>query len=590
MVTNKKLRPERVWRWLAIGAVACTMGCGPPGPRALLEGKRQLERGKYEAAIEELKVATGLMRTNANAWNYLGLAYHQSGHAGEAISAYQRALREDHDSTLPIIHFNLGSLFLEQNKPDSLESARNELTAFTLHEGNSVEGWLKLGTAQSRLGELAPAEKSFNEARRINPQNPEALNNLGVVQMKRNRQREAAGFFSEALKQQTNYGPALLNLAFVSQNYLNNRPLALEKYHEYLALKPRPANWETVNAAAQQLDLEMHPPARPPTNAVAITNPATNTNAPRATQPPPPVTNPPKLATTNVPIKPIPVPAQPEIVTRQDVVRVPESKPVRTAQDTPIATESNPIIVPPEPDPDVPPNGLGVRQENRSFLQKINPLNLFRHEPKAVPSPAPLPPMSLPEHTNSPGGTSGSAGQPLPANARYHYVSPPKPLAGDRARAEEFFAQGVQAQRDRRVNDSVKLYRAAAEADPSFFEAQSNLGLAAYDAGDMGQSLLAHETALAIKPDSFSARFNFSLALKKAGYIQDAAQQLERLIAGNPNEPPARLAMIHLTLANLYAEQFHRPDSARPHYLKVLDLDPHNSQATSIRYWLRDNP
>ena len=108
--------------------------------------------------------------------------------------------------------------------------------------------------------------------------------------------------------------------------------------------------------------------------------------------------------------------------------------------------------------------------------------------------------------------------------------------------------------------------------------------------GDLTQSLLAYETALAIKPDSFSARFKFGLALGRAGYIQDAAQEFERTLAANPGETPAHLSQVHLALANLYAEQFHRPAYARPHYLKVLDLDPDNSQALAIRAWLRANP
>ncbi len=58
----------------------------------------------------------------------------------------------------------------------------------------------------------------------------------------------------------------------------------------------------------------------------------------------------------------------------------------------------------------------------------------------------------------------------------------------------------------------------------------------------------------------------------------------------NPNETAGHLASAHLMLASLYSEQFHRPSSARPHYLKVLELDPGNSQGTAIRYWLRDNP
>lgn len=148
----------------------------------------------------------------------------------------------------------------------------------------------------------------------------------------------------------------------------------------------------------------------------------------------------------------------------------------------------------------------------------------------------------------------------------------------------------MQAQAEGNARDALALYRAATQADPSFFEAQSNLGLAAYNLADMTQSLLAYETALAIRPDSFMTRFKFALALGKSGYIIDAAQELERLLAANPGEKSANLALAHLALANLYAEQFHRPATARPHYLKVLELDPQNSQSTAIRYWLKDNP
>jgi hypothetical protein len=32
------------------------------------------------------------------------------------------------------------------------------------------------------------------------------------------------------------------------------------------------------------------------------------------------------------------------------------------------------------------------------------------------------------------------------------------------------------------------------------------------------------------------------------------------------------------------------PAQARPQYLKVMELDPHNPQATDIRFWLATNP
>src|SRR5262249_21309587 len=149
------------------------------------------------------------------------------------------------------VHYNLGCVLLEQNNPDA---ARNEFTAYVLHQGNSAEGWVKLGVAQLRLRELSAAEKSFGEALHINTRNPEALNNLGIIQMQRGRPHDAIYEFTAALRQQPDYGPALLNLAVASQAFPNMRTQALQKYREYLALKPRPADWDTISAIANQLD------------------------------------------------------------------------------------------------------------------------------------------------------------------------------------------------------------------------------------------------------------------------------------------------------------------------------------------------
>src|SRR6266487_4408751 len=38
-------------------------GCTPPGPRAVLDGKRLLDEGKYPQAVEKLKIATSLLVT-----------------------------------------------------------------------------------------------------------------------------------------------------------------------------------------------------------------------------------------------------------------------------------------------------------------------------------------------------------------------------------------------------------------------------------------------------------------------------------------------------------------------------------------------
>ncbi|MDB6124368.1 MAG: Tetratricopeptide 2 repeat protein [Pedosphaera sp.] len=595
---------------MTLFAVAVLAGCTPAGPRALLDGKQLLEQGKYERAIEKLKLATSLLSTNAQAWNYLGLAYHQAGQSANAVEAYQKALKFNHD--LVIVHYNLGCALLEQNK---LEPARNELTAFTLHQGNSGEGWLKLGTVQLRAGDFGAAEKSFNEALRISPQNPEMLNNLGMTLLQRRRPHDAAAYFNAASKQQPNYAPALLNLAVVSQSYLNNRPLALQKYREYLALKPQPANWESVDKTMRQLDQELNPPARPVVvPPVIAANPVTNvlkpvvTNPVRgvatASNPPVPrsevVINSPRQQAV-APIKPVPAP---EPTVKPEVVKVAEAPVVKAAQDVSSNTRSaiEPIVAPPIRSQPPAELALDTKSAKKGFFQKMNPANLFKHEPKisSTLTPSSQPVVSTPADANktSPVSTNPEVvpkATPIPVPAvatpvRYSYKSPAKPVAGNRGEAERLFAKALQAQRDHRTQEAVALYRKAAAADPSFFEAQSNLGLAAYDFGDMGLSLQSYENALAIKPDSFNGRYNFALALKRSGYAQDAAQELEKLLSGNSTEAPTHLAAAHLMLANLYADQLRQPQAARPHYVKALELDPQNSQGTAIRYWLRDNP
>ena len=294
-------------------------GCTPSGPRALLEGKRLIDQEKYPQAIQKLKTATALLGgTNALAWDYLGVAYQHAGVDTEAEWAYQRALALDHD--LSEVRFNLGCLWLAQNK---LEAAKAEFTVYTSLRPNAAEGFLKLGATQLRSREPGAAEKSFNEALRLSPRNPEALNGLGLARLQRGRTAEAAQCFESALKQQPGYRPALLNLAIVAHQYLRDRQLALQKYREYLALKPPPANADALAAIVRQLEQELKPPARTAaTNAVAQPKLSTNPAKPPATNgtrmasapkpepaarlPKPDVTNPPKPEATPAALKPGP--------------------------------------------------------------------------------------------------------------------------------------------------------------------------------------------------------------------------------------------------------------------------------------------
>lgn len=598
---------NRAWWSGALVVLALAAGCTPPGPRALLDGKRLLERGQSEAALARLETAASILKTNALAWSYLGLAYQQTGRLTNAIAAYQWALRLDRN--LADVHFNLGCALLDFRRPDL---AKLELSTFTLLQPRSLDGWLQLGEAQLHLREAAAAERSFREVLKISANNPVALNGLGLVQMQRNRSRDAVQYFSAAARQSPAYPPALRNLAVVSQ-YLNNRRLALETYREYAALKPRPADADAVLVLTRQLEQELAPP---PPAVRAVPQTVVRTNPPKeppsnhlvAVAPLPatpklePVTN--QNHAAKPPVAAATPPAPPPPKTNIEVVRLPTQPVLKIAQDVPPVT---PTARPPDqagaPTP-VAETRLETPSEKRGFFSRLNPVNWFRGEPKPRLAPTPLPARTPPLSSESagssvppPGGSSAAppaAAVPFPVAApvpeapqvpRYAYHFPARPAPGNRSAAQRAFAQGVQAQRADRPNEALQSYLQATRVDPAFFEAWYNLGLAAYQVRRYPQSLAAYETTLAIDPASTDARYNFARVLRDAGYWLDAANELEKLLATAPDEARARLA-----LGNLYAQRLGERAKARQQYLKFLELQPGSPEGTAIRDWLANHP
>jgi tetratricopeptide (TPR) repeat protein len=416
----------------------------------------------------------------------------------------------------------------------------------------------------------------------LNPNNAEALNGFGLARIERGHPREAAQFFAAAAREKPDYGPALLNLATVAQQYLHDNAMALQNYHAYLALTPRPANWDAVNDIVNSLGQ----PA-----AVAVANP-----------PPVPVNN--------------AVHAAPPPRT-QAVARASSTPPRGTATLPPVVkTQTEPVVVQPEPvivgtplatAPPEPETG------KTGAMSKLNPLNWFRssapektNENEVTPLPTPASDDSrassapLPPANAGPAAQTASASAPAPVVApkpvkivqpappafpRYLYLSPRKPLAGNRQAATGAFTRARMFEQDLRWLDAMQSYRQAVELDPGWFEAQYNYGVVAFRLRNYNPSLAAYEMALAIQPDSADARYNFALTLRAAGYVTDAVNELEKIAAANPNEVRA-----HLALGNIYAQQLHDPVRARRHYLKVLEVNPGHPQATDIQIWLSSNP
>ena len=85
----------------------------------------------------------------------------------------------------------------------------------------------------------------------------------------------------------------------------------------------------------------------------------------------------------------------------------------------------------------------------------------------------------------------------------------------------------------------------------------------------------------------FWSRLRDARQARDQGHERDAEATLRAAIDG---APPQEAWHAHLALANLYAQQLRQPAKAREHYLKVVETDPHNPQASAIHYWLVANP
>ena len=562
------------FRFLIFLAFAAALaGCGPPGAHALLKGKKLLEEGDYADAADEFKDATEVMATNAEAWNYLGVAEQHAGQFEEAANAYQRALELDRDLTEA--HYNLGCLWMDENRPDD---AVSEFTSYTLRRVNEPDGWLKLGLAQLRAGDVLTSEKSFSTALYLSPNNAVALNGLGLARMKRDRPEDAQKFFQAAVQAHPDYAPAILNLATVEHEDLHNDPFALDEYRAYLALNPRPANWDEVNAIAASLEQTSTSAAAPPAeyqqspsawqNSASADNTApTEQEAMRQQKKKEHRSQAARNDAQEQTDETIPAPTETEQVQPETtIVSTPNSAPRQAGQNDMFGSvNSNPQ--------NANNNGQGNSAPPWFHFQPLTEQGNIKVTP--------LPPEN---YSESPAPVHIVQPAP-PSYPRYLYLSPHKPALGDRHAASVMFDRARQDESQRRFTDALDSYRRATRFDPSWFEAQYNCGVMAYRLRDYQFSLEAYELALAIEPDSLDARYNFALALKAADYVPDAVAELKKILASNPND-----ARIHLELGNIYAQKLRDVARARAEYLKVLQLDPGNPQASNIEFWLSANP
>jgi tetratricopeptide (TPR) repeat protein len=201
--------------------------------------------------------------------------------------------------------------------------------------------------------------------------------------------------------------------------------------------------------------------------------------------------------------------------------------------------------------------------------------------PAVVAAVAPPAPVVTPKPAVNPAPAPAPAPPPAPPKKTRIALAPHTLKAGNKTKAQAYFAEAVQKHQQNQIANAIQLYGQVIKTDPSYGQAYYNLAIAYRAIKQPDRALDNYELALMVNPGYTDARFNYALLLQEQGYTDDALLQYEKLIQSNPNEANLRLAA-----ANLYALTPATHAKAREHYEVFLRLAPNSSQANAVRRWL----
>ena len=249
-----------------------------------------------------------------------------------------------------------------------------------------------------------------------------------------------------------------------------------------------------------------------------------------------------------------------------------------------------------------------VRQIAAQLEQDLAPRPKPVEPVAATPPPSPRPERSEPPEPASPRSEQSKPAppveqpappkpEPAPVVAAVPPATPPPPVikrrtpvatatlkAGNRAKAQTCFTEGIALQQQGKLPSAIASYGKAVTADPTFANAYYNLAIAYRDARQPERALDNYELALLANPKFTSARINYAILLQQEGYIVDALTQYELILKETPND-----VSVQLTAGNLYARDRATYDKARQHFQAYLKLAPNAPPARDIRRWLEQN-
>jgi tetratricopeptide (TPR) repeat protein len=136
------------------------------------------------------------------------------------------------------------------------------------------------------------------------------------------------------------------------------------------------------------------------------------------------------------------------------------------------------------------------------------------------------------------------------------------------------FQNGLAALQAKQYDEAAKLFKQAADADPTQHVIFANLGEALAGGKKWDDAIAAYNKAIELKPDEFGYYNNLGIAQGNAGKVDDAIKTLTK--AGEINPPQASQAFYNL--GAVLTNKGRSKDAAEA-FKKVIELKPDYAQA-----------
>ena len=125
---------------------------------------------------------------------------------------------------------------LEYMQSEDYRQAIKSMQKIAEEEPRISGPWINIAIAHRMLGEEKEAESAINKALELNPDNPFALNQAGIIKREVGDFSASEQMYKRALAEYPNYSNAHLNLAILCDLYLQKIVCAKSHYQAYQEL------------------------------------------------------------------------------------------------------------------------------------------------------------------------------------------------------------------------------------------------------------------------------------------------------------------------------------------------------------------